>query len=409
MHLDKLYNYLFYLLIFFPFFFISGPFAGDFIISISGLICLIILLIEKKIFKSKILNLFLLWNFYLIINSFFSINPLLSFEQTLFNFRFGFFAISFVIVFNKKDNFLNTLLKSCLLVYFIVSFDALIQFFLGYNLLGFKMGIDDGIRISGIFRDIHILGFFIAYFTPVIISLIFFERKFLYNTTFINFLIFFSFFIILISTERMSLIFYIFNMLLISFFVSKLKYTRYLFLIFILIGTLFVINNDNYKYRFFEQPIKQSSQYINFFKTSKNIFLDNFLFGVGVKNYREVCKLDQYATYIKIDNKDRNACSTHPHNFYLQLLSESGIFGTLPVFFLMMYLLTKIINLFKSTFFLSNNNQKDYYTVILITSFSILFPLFINSSFFYNYTSILRYFVFAFLLLFIFREKSFNE
>ena len=46
---------------------------------------------------------------------------------------------------------------------------------------------------------------------------------------------------------------------------------------------------------------------------------------MGVKNYREVCKLDQYATYIKIDNKDRNACSTHPHNFYLQLLSESGI------------------------------------------------------------------------------------
>ena len=61
-------------------------------------------------------------------------------------------------------------------------------------------------------------------------------------------------------------------MLLISFFVSKLKYTRYLFLIFILIGTLFVINNDNYKYRYFEQPIKQSSQYINFLKLLKIFF-----------------------------------------------------------------------------------------------------------------------------------------
>ena len=149
---------------------------------------------KKKFFKSKILNLFLLWNVYLIINSFFSINPLLSFEQTLFNFRFGFFAISFLLLcLIKKIIFLNTLLKSCLLVYFIVTCDALIQFFLGYNLLGFKIGIEDGIRISGIFRDIHILGYFIAYLTPVIISLIFSKKNYYIIQYLLIFLIFFSF------------------------------------------------------------------------------------------------------------------------------------------------------------------------------------------------------------------------
>ena len=64
------------------------------------------------------------------------------------------------------------------MAYIFVIFDALIQFSLGYNLFGYSMSLDDGLRISGVFNDIHILGFYISYITPVIIALILFERNF---------------------------------------------------------------------------------------------------------------------------------------------------------------------------------------------------------------------------------------
>ena len=34
----------------------------------------------------------------------------------------------------------------------------------------------------------------------------------------------------------------------------------------------------------------------------------------------------------------KNGCTTHPHNFYLQLLSETGIFGFLFIILLFIYL-----------------------------------------------------------------------
>ena len=405
----KAYKLLFFSLLIFPPLYVFGPFFSDLNVSICGLLCLYILIVEKKLFKSKILNYFLIWNLYLVINSLLSINPLMSLEQSLFNFRFGFFAVSFTIVYCKFDNFLNYLLKSCLLVYLFVVIDALFQFLFVFNLLGYSMNLDDGLRISGIFRDIHILGFFIAYITPIIIALILYEKNFLYNDVVLNFIIFLSLVIIFISTERMTLIFFVFNIFIISLFIKKLYFAKYLLIFSILSVSIFVVFNDKYNYRFIKQPLIQSQQYVNFFNTSKKIFLDKPIFGVGTKNYRNVCQFEKYATYISIDNKKRNACTTHPHNFYLQLLSETGLVGTIPVIFIFIILFLNLIKLFSTNISSKLSKLQDHSRVILITCFSILFPIFINSSFFYNYTSILRYFIFSLILLFLYKNLTYNE
>ena len=57
------------------------------------------------------------------------------------------------------------------------------------------------------------------------------------------------------------------------------------------------------------------------------MFKDNILIGVGPKNFREVCKKREY-------NFSEKTCSTHPHNTYVQLLSETGIVGFLFIFFI---------------------------------------------------------------------------
>jgi O-antigen ligase len=47
------------------------------------------------------------------------------------------------------------------------------------------------------------------------------------------------------------------------------------------------------------------------------IFLDKPLFGHGLKSFREECK-----KYQQIVDK---SCTTHPHNFHLEILNDGGI------------------------------------------------------------------------------------
>ena len=50
------------------------------------------------------------------------------------------------------------------------------------------------------------------------------------------------------------------------------------------------------------------------------MFLDKPIFSNGPNSFRILCSLDKY-------DVNGNACSTHPHNLYIQLLAETGIFG----------------------------------------------------------------------------------
>ena len=66
------------------------------------------------------------------------------------------------------------------------------------------------------------------------------------------------------------------------------------------------------------------------------MFLSNPLFGVGPKNFRMLCNDEKY--FVK------HGCSTHPHNTYVQLLSETGIVGFIPIisiFFILSFVFLK--------------------------------------------------------------------
>ena len=63
--------------------------------------------------------------------------------------------------------------------------------------------------------------------------------------------------------------------------------------------------------------------YYDFIIVSVKMFIQDPFFGVGPKMYRVDC--------LNYANEFNFACSTHPHNTYLQLLSETGIFLVLIV------------------------------------------------------------------------------
>ena len=95
------------------------------------------------------------------------------------------------------------------------------------------------------------------------------------------------------------------------------------------------------------------------------MFEDKPLFGHGPKMFRVKCSNKKYEV-------DQFSCATHPHNYSLQLLSETGIIGF--IFFLLFYL-SLLKMLFK---LLISNLFKEKYSYVLIAKQSILKASFIE-------------------------------
>ena len=56
------------------------------------------------------------------------------------------------------------------------------------------------------------------------------------------------------------------------------------------------------------------------FLTSLDVWRENKIFGGGIKSFREKCK--KYLLH-----KKNRLCSNHPHNYYLEILTDTGIIG----------------------------------------------------------------------------------
>ena len=65
-------------------------------------------------------------------------------------------------------------------------------------------------------------------------------------------------------------------------------------------------------------------------------FKDNKIFGKGPKIYRYICDDPKFRI-------NTWSCSTHPHNYYIQILAELGILGFLFVGIFYLYICGKIL------------------------------------------------------------------
>jgi O-antigen ligase len=87
----------------------------------------------------------------------------------------------------------------------------------------------------------------------------------------------------------------------------------------------------------------------------------------------------------------RNGCTSHPHNFYLQLLSETGILG----FIFILTLFSYFIFLICKNFILQIFNKKKFLTnfqICLLLHFVItLLPMIPNGNFFNNWLSMIMF------------------
>ena len=123
------------------------------------------------------------------------------------------------------------------------------------------------------------------------------------------------------------------------FFLNNFKRSQktIFFLLTLLIIVILTFNLDFLKHRFVEQPksfLSTNNIYFKLYNSGFEVFKKYKLLGTGIKNYRvETCEKNE-----QIKNQDY-ICSTHPHQIYLELLSEHGIVG----FFIFIFLMYKLI------------------------------------------------------------------
>ena len=116
-----------------------------------------------------------------------------------------------------------------------------------------------------------------------------------------------------------------------------------------------------------------------YYISAYKMFLDNKLFGVGVRNFRNFCNNEKY--------KSEFSCSTHPHNTYIQILSEIGIIGFLFILVPLAYFLKYLIKHIALRF-----NGKYYFTdfeICILSGIAIyLWPFVPTGNVFNNWLNI---------------------
>ena len=116
-------------------------------------------------------------------------------------------------------------------------------------------------------------------------------------------------------------------------------------------------------------------QYLREFASFYDTWLMNKYFGGGIKNFRFYC---HERPNIKKDSKF--ICNMHPHKYYLEILTETGIVGF--VIILIIFLAALYISFVKKYFSLSPLNNNNLIIPFIFLFIVEIFPFKSTGSFF---------------------------
>jgi len=361
----------------------------------------------------------------------------------------SFIFVRFIILIFILDTlFLNNILNlrklflSSLICTTFVSFDIILQYFIGVDLFGYK---NHKTWNSGPFGGEYIAGGYLQKFS--FFSFFYFFTK--SNNKNINklipiLIITIHLIAILFAGNKMSFILSIFGCTLLVLFVKNIRNTIALSLIFFLSIFLVLMQNDSrLKSRYVsvfneinilnifdfsnktkansEEKIKvthewegiktewsegiwrknwegiillRTSGYNRIFRTAVAVWKENPVFGSGLKSFRILCwevgpkykHLEPKAHDVKNTNAASAkfsifSCSTHPHNYYLELLSESGLIGTILMIAFFIVLLSKSFYCLKE-YNRSLSTELIFLIPFIIVIFIDIWPLRSSGSFF---------------------------
>ena len=419
---------IYFLIIVLPITLVSGPFLSDLSISIISILFIYISLKNKLYFYykniySKIFGLFFI---ILLLTSIFSIDPFVSLKKTIFFFRFWIFTLAVWYIFSlKKEKLLNLLITTFTIVFIILIIDGYIQFFLKENIFGWPI---QGSRVSSLFKDELILGSYLSRLLPIYFALLVFtkfeKKKYKYFLFFIIFVGIET--LTFLSGERVAFFFVNASSIMLIFTMQNYKVFRICSIIMSVILILLLINiypkstdrivDKTINQLGFEKIIENNNgveltdvdkskqkKYIfslehqNHYVSSIRMFKDNIFTGIGPRMFRYMCPLEEYNIW--------EGCSTHPHNTYVQLLTETGIIGFAFGFIIFLIIFISIIKHFFYKLLKNRIIYNDFQLCLLSAIMISIWPFVPTGGFFNNWLNIIYFFPVGFFLSSLTKKK----
>ena len=394
-------------------FLIWGPFFPDLIVSISTLFFLHYIIKNKDFyyfFNTSLISYFIFCIYCILISIFVAENVILSLESSLFYFRIGMFSCFVWYLIDKDKSIFIYFYYALILCFSILVIDGYFQYFNGENILGYKLM---GNQISSLFGDEHIMGSYLSRLFPLLFALFLVKQKQKFEIFFIGLLFILVDVLIYMSGERSAFFFLNLSTVFIIILIKEYqKFRLVTFIIAIICIIVLSLNSSQMTDRMFIGPAKDmgfikssekptifTSTHDSLIRTAYNMFKDQPLFGHGPKMFRVMCKDEKYAV-------GKNSCLTHPHNFYVQLLAETGIIGFLFLFSALVYVIYTALRQFKSIILRQKRPLTDYQACLLAGILITVWPLTTNGNFFNNWLMIVYSLPVGFYLQSIYSKKS---
>ncbi len=382
---------------------VTGPFLPDLIVVICSLLFLFDSFRLKllKYYNNNFFKIFI--SFFIILNlsTIFSENFAL-FKYSIGYIRYGLFSIFLFYVLKNIEHSKLYLSYSIIFTFVLLLFDGYFQFIFNKNIFLFELQKyhEYSFYVTSFFNDEKKLGSFFAKMFPLFLFSIILFRDNLKKKNLekiVSFVILLIFLLVILTTERVSIFMFTVLILLVFLKSNLLFKPKILFfsIAVLLTAVLFyyqpeilnkiksVLYSTGLAHPGYSTEGKILGEYDEgkfiFSKyhhlqiiTSINLFLENSLFGIGPKNFKNVV-----------------LTGWHPHNYSFQILAEIGIFGFI-IFVSTFFLL--IFKFLKRFFNFKNNDINNELNVYIIAGFLLnLFPI-PSGDFFNNWVNILIYF-----------------
>jgi O-antigen ligase len=375
---------------------ITGPFLPDLLLSLLSLWFLYYLVKKKtyRVFRNSYFYFFIGFWLVCIFSSLLSEQTLFSLKSSLPYIRIAIFALLISYLIDNHKKILNYFYYALVISFFILILDGYLQYFTGFNILNYPMFTS---RVSSFFKDKLILGSYLARLFPLLFALFVIKDK---KSSLENYVMFVLFILvdvlIFLSGERAAFLFLNLSSFFIIIFISKYKLARTLILVCAYCIILFIsIYNKQYYDRYITSvndaiSSEQSNRRINIFspahdsfaRTAWSMFLDKPILGHGPNSFRIKCNNPLYA-------KGSSPCNTHPHNFYIQLLAETGIIGFLFLAGLFFYFIYFMIKFIFQYFIRKKKILSDYQICLLAGLLITIWPITTNGNIFNNHLMIM--------------------
>lgn len=383
-----------------------------FLLEISLLylsISYLIILKKKKIYSFLINDFaYVFFGFYLILIFSYALSEFKEDTFTIiFYFRYFIYISALTYFFHNDLYLIKSFFTVIGITILILLFDSSLQFFMGENIFGFQN--QEKHRVTSFFDDEKILGSY----SLKMLTLLIFAKLFISETSkrlhvLFNISIITIPILVFLSGERAALFALFLMVFYFSFYLYKDKKFKILYKSSIILFSLilvFLINSKTYYDRYINNTLSSifdanysqnkhqlpeeikskykyfflSAQHQNYLNTSLNIYNQNKITGSGPKSFRYACKDEKV-------NINIYSCGTHPHNYYFQLLSETGIIGFVYILLIYLYIIFKSFINFKNLYF---KKEYSFYELTILGYFFVQFwPINQTANLFNNYNSI---------------------